>query len=165
MKKSKKTETKPITISDDTLLNKIREGNENSMFLLIKKYEHHSKRITSKYFESIPKHNGVTYEELYQVCLGAVFSAAKTFDSNKLSQFYPYWKGIAIRSMFAYYYENSYSGKCRTFAGDVSFDEGVMGSSSDNTYSDILGLTDEKMNVGLIIEENKDLIQRFHDSL
>ena len=160
-----KKEKRKVRISDNILISKIKSGDDGSMNLLLLKYEAFSKTITSSYLDTMPKNSGISCEEIYQVCLSAVFSAANSYDKTKNTQFYSYWKGIALRNVFAYVQENSYKFKGKVFAGDVSLDEEVYGGEKANTYGDILGLNDDKMSSTLIMEENKEIIKSFNKTL
>lgn len=107
---------------------------------------------------------GITFEELYQAAFSSVVKALLSYDPSKQVEFYPYWKGTAVKSMFNYVHQNSYMDGARGFVGSFSLDE-RMENGSSFTYSDVIGFDDQAIGRELIINENRTIIKDFYKTL
>ena len=107
---------------------------------------------------------GISFEEIYLAAFESLIKAVKTYDDSKKFRFYSYWKGVAIKSIFAYIQLNSYKAGAKAFAGAFSFDE-YVGNQEGLTYGEIVGLNDEKMSRDIIISESSKKIEEFYKTL
>ena len=107
---------------------------------------------------------GISFEEIYLAALESITKAVKTYDDQKKFRFYSYWKGVAVKSIFAYIQLNSYKAGAKAFVGAFSFDEYVT-DEKGLTYGEIVGLNDEKMSRDIIINESSKKIEEFYETL
>ena len=107
---------------------------------------------------------GISFEEIYLAALESITKAVKTYDEQKKFRFYSYWKGVAVKSIFAYIQLNSYKAGAKAFVGAFSFDE-YVGNQDGVTYGEIVGLDDERMSRDIIISESSKKIEEFYKSL
>ena len=91
---------KDITDNELVLLYK-KQRNDDVEFELISRYQRFSKKLARELFDKFNFLYQVEYEDIYCICLGALFSSIRSFYDNN-SVFYCYWKTAAINEVTSY---------------------------------------------------------------
>lgn len=75
--------------------------NDDVEFEIIARYQRHAKKLAREQYNKFNFLYQVEYDDLYCICLSALFNAIRSFDDDSIN-FYSYWKTAAINEATSY---------------------------------------------------------------
>ena len=94
--------SKYLNITDNELVLLYKKSrNDDVEYELIFRYQRNAKRLAKELYDKFNFLYQVEYDDLYCICLGALFTAIRSFDDNSIN-FYTYWKAAATNEATSY---------------------------------------------------------------
>ena len=78
-----------------------KNHNDDLEFELISRYQRNSKKLAKELYDKFNFLYQVEYDDLYCICLGALFTAIRSFNDDSVN-FYTYWKAAATNEATSY---------------------------------------------------------------
>ena len=106
---------------------------------LIKRYEIVARKLAYDQYHILRDLGGFTAEELYAVAISAVHIAAVKYGKNETTEFYPYWRSVALNQITNYVNKNSYIGRNRNEVGDTLYEGEELREECDILRNNLTG--------------------------
>lgn len=143
-------------ISDDELIIKVRQGNNEAGLELFTRYEHYAWRIAHDFNSAYPN-SGIDINDYHQVAFACIPGALKFYDLE-FGSFYQYWKKFSWNELITYFKRNSYICNPSPVGDDGSW--GVLSEDDfgkpDYTLTDKLEMDEIEYIIQEIIDKTKN---------
>lgn len=120
----------------------IAQGNHLAFLLLKNRYEKYSRIVSKQIFEK-NQDSGVSFLDLFSVCMSCFKTILVKYDPQK-KPFYDFWQKLTEQELNDYLLVNSYKARARVFDGVISLD-----------YEE----EEKKLNLELIRENDEDYLK------
>lgn len=126
---------------NELVLSYKKNHNDDVEFELISRYQRHARRLAKELYQKFNFLYQVEFDDLYCICLGALFSAIRSVDEYSIN-FYTYWKAAATNEATSYV--NKFTNIHKSRIDDYfNYEQGVYQSGyfkekSQNTDEDFM---------------------------